>query len=717
MQQKCVECTEGPLLILAGAGSGKTTVLVNRIAYLLESGKCDGYNILAITFTNKAARELALRIENRVGDKSDITAKTFHSFCVMVLRRNAKYIGYTSDFSIYDTDDSLRVIKDILKQKNIDEKTLPPRAILKYISKAKDMRIDEDAFLNVFGDNYITNKALEIMKVYNFELKNANALDFDDIILKTVELFENNREVLSYYQNRFKYIMVDEYQDTNPLQYMLIKLIANRYNNICVVGDDDQSIYKFRGATVENILSFEKTYKNAKVIRLEQNYRSTKNILSAANDVIANNEHRHEKKLWTDNESGSKIYENLLDSEYYESLFIADTILNSITNDGANYNDFAVLYRTNAQSNNIEKCFVKSGIPYKIIGSTKFYDRKEIKDALAYLYVINNHNDSIRLKRIINEPKRKIGKTTIERLEQIASGQKTSIFEVMKNSSAYPELSKSQTQLCEFVDVIENLSQRKDEITLCDLTKEMLMKTGYMQALVAENTPESRDRIENLAELVSSVVEFEKNNEGATLAMFLEEIALMSDVDNLEESNEKVVMMTLHSAKGLEFNTVFLAGLEDGLFPSQRSIDAPGEVEEERRLMYVGITRAKKRLYLTHTRQRMLYGQTIYNKPSRFLKEINPNLIEKLYSEHKGFNEIKTKPLAFNPKANAVKKEINKAPLPDFKAGNRVLHKTFGEGLVLNANKMGNDVLLEIAFDNVGTKKLMATFAKLEIIE
>lgn len=727
MQKKAALHTEGALLILAGAGSGKTTVLISRIANILAQGLCYPSNILAITFTNKAAKELVSRIDSLIGeDGSGVWASTFHSFCAKVLRRNIDTLGYSSDFSIFDTDDSLRIIKSAQKEMGIDPQILAPRAVLSRISRCKDCRISPDEYTENFGNDTYNNDICRLYTEYEKQLKRSNALDFDDIILKTVELFETSDEILNYYSNKFKYIMVDEYQDTNPLQFRLIELLQTVHGNLCVVGDDDQSIYKFRGATIENILSFEKKFKNAVVIRLEQNYRSTGNILNAANNVISNNSERKGKTLWTAAGDGEPIYENRLDDEYQESLFIADTVLDSVASQGMNYGDFAVLYRTNAQSNAIEQTFVKGGVPYKIIGGMRFYERKEIKDILAYMYLVHNTSDDLRLIRIINEPKRKIGQATLETLRTLAAQNAVSVFDIAKAAESFPELTRSAARLQKFSELIDSLILEKDTLPLSELIKDISVRSGYIAMLEAENTEEAHDRINNIAELVSTAAVFESQNDEPTLGAFLEEIALMTDIDNLDDSSDRVVLMTLHSAKGLEFDNVFIAGAEEGLFPGQRSIESQEELEEERRLMYVGITRAKKRLYITHTQRRTIYGMTKYNQPSRFLNEIPKEIIKPLYSKDKpaqtmspsayGFgSNVSIKHVDLNSFAQ-IRKPVNNAKTENgasFNIGERVVHKTFGTGTLLSKKPMGGDTLLEINFDKVGVKKIMANFAKL----
>lgn len=728
MQKKAVLATEGPLLILAGAGSGKTTVLIQRIAHILGQGLCQPYQILAITFTNKAAGELKERIADMIGEAGgDVWASTFHSFCARILRREIECIGYNRDFSIYATDDSLRVIKDIIKRLELDEKTLQPKMVLGMISRAKDERISPDEFLQANGSNYLTQCVQRVYAGYCDALKEANALDFDDMILKTVEILEQFPEIRERYGKQFHYVMVDEYQDTNPLQYQLVSLISEYHKNICVVGDDDQSIYKFRGATIENILSFESSFAGAQTIRLEQNYRSTENILESANAVIKNNKGRKGKHLWTAEKGGEKVYVNKLANEYEESLFVADTIIDMVGSGKAKYKDFAVLYRTNAQSNAIERSLVKSGIAYRVIGGVRFYDRKEIRDILSYLFLIQNHNDNLRLKRIINEPRRAIGPTTVARVEEIASAYEISMFDVISHAEQYPELARSTASLKQFAALILHLTQLKDDGSLSQLVSELYTASGYTQMLVAENTEEAKDRLANLQEFLSTVTLYEQSNEEISLSMFLEEISLMTDVDQLEEQDDRVVLMTLHSAKGLEFDTVFMVGVEEGIFPGMQSIGNPDDIEEERRLMYVGITRARKRLYICHVAQRMIYGKTGYYQPSRFIKELPQANIEKMYEERNAtvsaFATAASRVPAYTPhnpqsaKTSTVGRASAAQCTDTYTPDMRVRHKAFGDGTVLSTRDMGNDTLLEIKFDNFDApKKVMANFAKLEIL-
>ncbi len=733
MQQQAVFATEGPLLILAGAGSGKTTVLVNRISYILRSGLCRPWNILAITFTNKAAGELKERICNTVPEGgADIWAATFHSTCARILRRYGDRLGYSSHFTVYATDDQKRLVKEIMKQLQIDEKQLPVRSVLSEISKAKDKMLSPQQMKK--DAEYDSRKVFvaKIYEIYQARLKTADAMDFDDLLCKAVELFEQEPEILGFYQNQFKYIMVDEYQDTNKVQYKFVSMLAKKYGNICVVGDDDQSIYKFRGATIENILSFEKTFSGARVIRLEQNYRSTQNILDAANGVISNNTIRKGKTLWTENPKGEKINIHTCDSERDEAAFVTKTIMDGVA-DGRKYSDFAILYRTNAQSNAIEQSLSRSGIPHRIIGGHRFYDREEIRDMVAYLQVINNPHDDIRLSRIINVPKRSIGARTVAVAAEIASGLGESIYTVIKDADAYPQLSRAASKLREFVRLIDGLieAEASGDYSLAELYNLIIEHTGYENYLRAEK--ENADvRIENIEELSSNIIKFEEDyGDEADLSNFLEEISLMTDIDNYDADADTCVMMTLHSAKGLEFPVVFITGMEDGLFPSNASISNPEEINEERRLAYVGITRAKEKLYLTKTKYRMLFGSTTYNKDSRFLGEIPSELVERTgegrlrtssaFSSSGTGGKISVgvgkgaKSMAGVPRAGAYQPPAAKSGVT-YKVGDVVLHKLFGKGMIMTAEKMGNDTLLEIAFDKAGTKKLMANFCKMEKI-
>ena len=729
MQQQAVFCTEGPLLILAGAGSGKTTVLVNRIAYILQSELCKPWQILAITFTNKAAGELKERICNAVPDGgSDIWAATFHSTCARILRKYGDRIGFTSHFTVYGTDDQKKLVKDILKQLNYDEKMLPVKRVLNEISKAKDEMLTPQEMLKRAGYDNLKQSVAKVYEIYQSRLKTADAMDFDDMLCKTVELFQKCPDILEFYQNQFKYIMVDEYQDTNKVQYKFVSMLAAKYGNICVVGDDDQSIYKFRGATIENILSFENTFKGAKMIRLEQNYRSTQNILNAANGVISNNTMRKGKTLWTENAVGDKIEVHTSDSERDEAQFIAKTILDGVA-EGRKFSDFAILYRMNAQSNSIEQALSRSGIPHRVIGGRRFYDREEIRDMVAYLQVINNPHDDVRLGRIINVPKRGIGATTLEKASEIAAGLGESIYSVIKDADVYPQLSRAATKLKSFVALIDGLmeAEQSGDYSLAELYNLILEHTDYEKYLKTEkDNPDVR--IENIEELSSNIIKFEEDYaEEASLSNFLEEISLQTDIDNYDAEADSSVMMTLHSAKGLEFPVVFIAGLEEGVFPSIATMMNPDELNEERRLAYVGITRAKEKLYITKAKSRMLMGHTSYNKVSRFVNEIPPELLnytgeKKTFASTNGFSASSShisigagSKFTPNKSFNTFTKPAVKSGTV-YKKGDCVFHKVFGKGMIMKTEKMGNDTMLEVAFDKAGTKTLMANFSKMEKI-
>ena len=729
MQQQAVFCTEGPLLILAGAGSGKTTVLVNRIAYILQSELCKPWQILAITFTNKAAGELKERICNAVPEGgSDIWAATFHSTCARILRRYGDRIGFTSHFTVYGTDDQKKLVKDILKQLNYDEKMLPVKRVLNEIPKAKDEMLTPQEMLKRAGYDNLKQSVAKVYEIYQSRLKTADAMDFDDMLCKTVELFQKCPDILEFYQNQFKYIMVDEYQDTNKVQYKFVSMLAAKYGNICVVGDDDQSIYKFRGATIENILSFENTFKGAKMIRLEQNYRSTQNILNAANGVISNNTMRKGKTLWTENAVGDKIEVHTSDSERDEAQFIAKTILDGVA-DGRKFSDFAILYRMNAQSNSIEQALSRSGIPHRVIGGRRFYDREEIRDMVAYLQVINNPHDDVRLGRIINVPKRGIGATTLEKASEIAAGLGESIYSVIKDADVYPQLSRAATKLKSFVALIDGLmeAEQSGDYSLAELYNLILEHTDYEKYLKTEkDNPDVR--IENIEELSSNIIKFEEDYaEEASLSNFLEEISLQTDIDNYDAEADSSVMMTLHSAKGLEFPVVFIAGLEEGVFPSIATMMNPDELNEERRLAYVGITRAKEKLYITKAKSRMLMGHTSYNKVSRFVNEIPPELLnytgeKRTFASTNGFSASSShisigagSKFTPNKSFNTFTKPAVKSGTV-YKKGDCVFHKVFGKGMIMKTEKMGNDTMLEVAFDKAGTKTLMANFSKMEKI-
>ena len=798
-QREAVFHTDGPLLILAGAGSGKTTVLVNRIANLVKYGSgyhaneipvglteadvallrdcaqgripaagrvaqlcamdpCPAWRILAITFTNKAAGELKERLSRMLGAEGEqVAAGTFHSFCARMLRRDGERLGYSRHFTIYDTDDSRRLMKECMKLCNIEEKVLGHKAILSAISRAKDELMTPEEFAVQAGSDFRLKKVAECYTVYQRRLKEADALDFDDLLVKTVELFQTAPDVLEKYQNRYRYVMVDEYQDTNHAQYRLVSLLAQKNSNLCVVGDDDQSIYKFRGATIENILSFENQFPHCRVIRLEQNYRSTQNILDAANEVIARNLNRKGKTLWTQNPVGEKLQLHTLDNEDEEGRFIADTILDGIKK-GRKYSDFAVLYRANAQSNTVERALVKSGVPYRMIGGHRFFDSQEVRDAMAYLRVINNPTDSVSLRRIINVPRRAIGDTTMDNAATIAEGLGVPLFEVLQNADSYPAISRAAGKIREFLLMIDGLRELNDDpdTPLDTLYEAMLDRTGYL-AMWQDAGPEEQGRVENLNELASSIKDYERNSpeDIPSLSGFLEEAALMTDADNYDQTADAAVLMTMHAAKGLEFPVVFLPGLEDGVFPGMASIYDPTELEEERRLCYVALTRAREELFLSNARCRMLYGQTSRNTPSRFLRDIPDRLLEvhekesgfsgafgdgfarSSYGGHSGGFGEQRRTAAYvaqhrmlddeRPAARgfsggfgesfgvpAAKPAQKAAAGESWKIGDRVEHGTFGAGEITAVKPMGNDSLLTVQFEAIGVKKIMANFAKLK---
>ncbi|MBE7015352.1 MAG: DNA helicase PcrA [Ruminococcaceae bacterium] len=720
MQKKAILQTEGPVLILAGAGSGKTTVLVNRIAYIIESKNVRPQNIMAITFTNKAANEMKERVEKAIGDLSrDMWLCTFHSACVRILRSHIALLGFEQSFVIYDTSDTKTVLKECYKDLDIDEKNYPLRSVSSIISKAKDAAQTPEIFKMIYSSDFRMEKVAEIYALYQKKLRGNNALDFDDILMFTVQLLSEYPEVLKTYQERFRYIMVDEYQDTNNLQYMLISMLAETHQNICVVGDDDQSIYKFRGANIQNILNFEKTFDNATVIKLEQNYRSTQSILDAANSVIHNNKARKSKALWTENQKGDVIKLHRGYNERDEALYIANT-MEKLHQNGTSYSDMAVLYRTNAQSRVIEELLMRSAIPYKVFGGLRFYDRKEIKDIIAYLRLIHNVNDNLSFQRIINEPKRSIGKTTLDKIGEISNEYNISYFEVAKYANQYPALSRSAIKLIEFCQLILDLKKAQQFSKLTDFIEKVLQDSGYMPMLVAENTVESKTRIDNLGEFLSAVAEYEKTEDGPSLAGFLENISLVSDLDGYDDQEEVCVLMTIHSAKGLEFPVVFLSGMEEGLFPSARSSQEIEDLEEERRLCYVAITRAKNHLYITNARSRTLYGQTTHQTDSRFLSEIPSNLLEEDGNTiaDKGFAKTAQIPQIVKSTRSEIFRAVSSATSSssvdlDYTPGERVKHKKFGTGTIVAVQKFEKDAMLEIAFDSGETKRLMAVFAKL----
>ena len=738
MQQLAVDTTEGPLLILAGAGSGKTTVLVNRVEHIISSHLATPWQVLAITFTNKAAGELRERLVSAIGEEAnDIWAYTFHSCCSRILRRFGEKIGYTNHFTIYDTDDSRRVMKQCQKQLGIEDKLINHKSILAEISRAKDSLISPEEYKQTAQNDFRKSKIAECYELYQAQLKKSDAMDFDDIIFNTVKLLEENEDVRNIYQTQFKYVMVDEYQDTNHAQYVLTSLLADKYKNICVVGDDDQSIYRFRGATIENILSFENHYKGAKVIRLEENYRSTQNILDGANAVISHNKNRKGKTLFTRSGSGDKIVYKTVMSESEESQYIIDEIVKNVNN-GMKYSDHAILYRMNAQSRNLEVMLTKSGISHRIIGGHRFFDRKEIKDIVSYLAVINNPSDNVRLQRIINVPKRAIGDTMFANVLEIGAGLGMSAFEVCERADEFQKTSRSASKLMNFTKMIRDFHECiENGMGLNDLLQEVLDVTKYLDYLQEE--PETyEDRVNNIKELSSMFIKYEEESEDANLSEFLEDVALISDIDSYNEDEDAVVLMTLHSAKGLEFPVVFIPGMEEGIFPGNQSMFSEEDLEEERRLAYVGITRAKKKLYLISSQQRMLYGQTSRNMPSRFLREIPSSVIDDQsvvarrstgfttprtayanasrnelgHSSHNkigSYTQSSSSAHKFGQAGNAAQKNNI-----DFKVGDTVCHKSFGTGTVLTVTPMGGDMLLEVAFDKAGTKKMMANYARLE---
>lgn len=734
-QREAVFQTEGPVLILAGAGSGKTRVLTHRTAYLIEEKKVNPYHIMAITFTNKAAGEMRERIDNLVGYGSEsIWVTTFHSTCVRILRRHIDRIGFDTRFTIYDADDSKSLIKDICKRLNIDTKIYKERSLLAAISSAKDELVTPVEFAlraSASGD-YAKRKQAEVYREYQEALRKNNALDFDDLIVKTVELFQADPEVLDYYQERFRYIMVDEYQDTNTAQFQLIRLLAAKYKNLCVVGDDDQSIYKFRGANIYNILNFEKYFPDAKTIKLEQNYRSTQNILNAANSVIANNTGRKKKSLWTANDAGTKIDFEEFNSSFEEADYIARDIFSGVKKGNYHFGDYAVLYRTNAQSRLFEERFIGSNIPYKIVGGVNFYARKEIKDILAYLKTIDNAKDDLAVRRIINVPKRGIGATTLNRVSDYAAAYDIGFYDALKRAGEIPSIGKSAGKIVPFVTFIQTMRTKAAYIGVADLLREVIEETGYVKELEAEGTEEAEARIENIDELISKAVSYEENEEEANLSGFLEEVALVADIDALESGSDYVVLMTLHSAKGLEFPKVFLAGMEDGLFPSYMSIvsdNACEEIEEERRLAYVGITRAMKELAITSAKQRMIRGEIQYSKVSRFVKEIPEELLEgeikkPVFMER----QEKVQSEAVRPKRPGMRQQPSGQSMQarafatsntikgnlEYGISDRVSHIKFGEGTVTAIVEGGRDFEVTVDFDSAGTKKMFANFAKLK---
>ncbi len=726
-QQEAVECTEGPLLILAGAGSGKTRVLTYRIAHLIEDCGVNPWNIFAITFTNKAAGEMRERVDRIVGYGSEsVWVSTFHSACVRILRRYIDRLGYDTNFTIYDTEDQKTVMKDVCRRLELDPKLYKERAMLSVISNAKNEYISPNEFqLQARGD-FRMEKMAQAYLEYQKELKKNNALDFDDLLVKTVELFQSCPDVLESYQERFRYIMVDEYQDTNTVQFKLISILAKKYHNLCVVGDDDQSIYKFRGANIKNILDFEEVFPDAKVVKLEQNYRSTKHILDTANAVIAHNRGRKEKALWTENGEGEPVFFQQFQTGYEEAEYVAGEIRKKVRNGEAEYKDFAVLYRTNAQSRLFEEKFLYANIPYKLIGGVNFYSRKEIKDILAYLKTIDNGKDDLAVRRIINVPKRGIGNVSLNKVQNYAEDMGMSFFEALEDAEHVPGLGRAAIKIQPFVTLIHELRLRLADMSLEELIEEILDRTGYSQELKDEDTDEAKARLENIDEFISKAVSYEEGEEHPSLSGFLEEVALVADIDSLEESDNRVLLMTLHSAKGLEFPYVFLAGMEDGLFPSYMSIAADNpteEIEEERRLCYVGITRAMKELTLTCARVRMIRGENQYNNISRFIREIPPELLgrksvvppaPKVQAPPKDTPYQKAKE-AFKTKTfDPSQFKVVKADSLDYTVGDRVSHIKFGQGTVLEIADGGRDFEVKVEFDNYGVKRMFASFAKLK---
>ena len=733
-QREAVAQTEGPVLILAGAGSGKTRVLTHRIAYLMDEKGVNPWNILAITFTNKAAQEMRERVDKLVGFGSEsIWVSTFHSACVRILRRHIDNLGYDTNFTIYDTDDQKSLMKDVCRKMNIDTKIYKERSLLAQISHAKDELLTPDDMEMKAAGDYNMKKVASVYREYQAALRKNNALDFDDLIVKTVELFEKCGAVLEYYQERFKYIMVDEYQDTNTAQFKFISLLAQRYQNLCVVGDDDQSIYKFRGANIGNILGFEHVFPDARVIRLEQNYRSTRNILNAANQVIANNTERKAKTLWTENEEGSKVHFRQFLNAYEEAEYVAGEIGKLKRNGLGNYRDCAILYRTNAQSRIFEQKFIAANIPYKLVGGVNFYARKEIKDLLCYLKTINNARDDLAVQRIINVPKRGIGATTLGRVQDYADNMGISLYEALRVAEEVPSIGRSLSKIDGFVTFIQMLKSKADVLTVEEILQEVIDSTGYVAELEAEDTEESRARIENIDELISKTVAYqeamEEQNQPATLSGFLEEVALVADIDTVDPDQDYVLLMTLHSAKGLEFPKVFMVGMEDGIFPSHMTISYgdDGEMEEERRLCYVGITRAMKDLTLTCAQQRMIRGETQYNRVSRFVREIPRELVdlghtiqekkpkvEELIPTPAKYSKMKEILQGRNYKPREFK--VTKANSLDYEVGDTVRHIKFGVGIVKEIVEGGRDYEVTVEFDKVGVKKMFASFAKLKKI-
>ena len=722
-QKEAVLHTEGPLLVLAGAGSGKTRVITHRIAYLIQEKGVAPWNILSLTFTNKAAKEMRDRIEAIIGARVlDIWCGTFHSCYVRILRREIERLGFNRDFVIYDTDDQETLIKDCLERLGYNEKNFPPKQILAYIGRAKDELINPEAYSINAASDFRLRKISNIYTLYQKKLKANNALDFDDILLHTLKIFDENPDVLAYYQEKFKYILVDEYQDTNTAQYMLVSMLAKKHRNICVVGDDDQSIYGWRGANMRNILDFEKHFQGCRVIKLEQNYRSTERILEAANNVIKNNFGRKPKILWTKNSAGEPVYVYRAYDEKDEADFAAGMIRDAVTRGENEYGDFAVLYRINAQSRVFEDAFIRMGVPYRLIGAHRFYDRREIKDIIAYLRAVNNPHDDISLKRIINVPRRGIGKVTLDRAEQLAYDNGVSIYSILKEAYRINELARASAKIKSFVELLVNLRTLAEYLDLTELIKEVIDQSGIVKELEQEDTVEARTRIENIREFQSVVLDFVRNSEEENPGLndFLAHVSLIADVDNMDNGQDKVVLMTMHSAKGLEFPVVFLAGMEEGVFPSYRSIGEESEMEEERRLCYVGITRAKEKLFLTLAKSRTLFGNTTYNRQSRFIDEIPEDLLKYVGENGCVFNSNTGKPVIRQVGADEWKQrtasfiKAEELNIDELVVGTRVIHKKFGTGTITAREQEGNDFKLEINFDGLGMKRLMASFAKLK---
>ncbi len=713
MQREAASYIDGPLLVLAGAGSGKTRVLTYRIAYMIEERHISPWSILAITFTNKAAKEMADRVEALLGQTaSDMWIRTFHSACVRILRRDIDRLGYMRDFNIIDSDDQKSLVKECLKELNFDEKEFPPKSVMSEISSAKDKLMTPSEYEEMFGTDFRKKSLARIYSLYQKKLKNSNDLDFDDLIMLTVKLFKENEDVLSYYQNKFRYILVDEYQDTNKAQNELVIMLSKEHRNLCVVGDDDQSIYKFRGADITNILEFEKEFKDAKVVRLEQNYRSTQNILDAANGVIENNIGRKRKKLWTDLGIGEKILVYKASGDFDESNFIAEKI-ESLERDGYSYSDMAILYRANSSSRNLEEVFMRKAIPYRVLAGLRFYDRKEIRDIIAYLRLIKNESDDISLKRIINVPSRKIGKVTLDNLASSAERENVSILKTIENN-----IDKMSSGVVEFFNLYKELKALSETLPIDEFIGAVYEKSGYRALLKADEKAD--ERMANVDELINGAAAYIEASENPSFGDYMDNIALISDIDNYDEELCAVSLMTIHAAKGLEFPIVFICGFDEGLFPSFMSMSS-AEIEEERRLCYVGITRAKKRLILTSAQQRMVYGKTSVYKPSRFLDEIPPEVLDITENELKiavrsEFGYARETSVKI-PESSLFKSSFEKSvpkTMEEFMVGDSVIHKKFGRGIILSKSPVGNDIHYEIAFESVGTKNLLGLYAKLE---